>query len=211
MKKLLIFIATTTLLLASPYTGFMKLSKGAWAKYEIYGQTHPFTLTTKYLGTTIYKGKKVNVVETEMKVDNMEVVTQYWSAIGNDSLLKKVITKTPNGVSCFEEEMIGTIYKDQAPGYHTTTPKRFNPKKPNITYATYTLPNGKKIKAAIFKEDDTEVWVSSQVPFGIVQIKEKGKVVMKLIDFGLFGAKAKISLKEAKMCNMSTLPIPSFQ
>ena len=212
MKKLFLLIATAAILLASPYTGFMKLSKGAWAKYEVYGQNHPFILTTKYLGTTTYKGKKVNVIETEMKVENMEVVTQYWSAIGNDSLLKKVITKTPNGMSCFEEEMIGTIYsKDQGPGYHTTTPKRFNPKKPNITYATYTLPNGKKIKAAIFKEGDTEVWVSSQVPFGIVQVKEKGKMVMRLIDFGLSGAKAKIGLKEAKMCTMPTLPIPSFQ
>ncbi len=206
MKKLFAIMVAATWLLASSYTGFMKLNKGAWAEYEVYGQNHTFTLLTKYLGTTTYKGKKVNIVETEMKVGDMEVVTQYWSAVDNDSILKKVITKTPHGISCIEEEMIGAIYKNSRPGYHTKTPKRFSPKKPNITFATYTLPNGKKIKAAVFKEKNSEVWVSSQVPFGIVLVKSGGKTYMKLIDYGLSGAKAKIDPKEAKLCTMPPLP-----
>ncbi len=207
MRWIIILVVFATALFSMPYTGFMKLQKGAWAKYEILSQDKNATLTLKYLGTTLYKGKKVNIVESEMVIDGYKIVTQNWSAVDNDAVIKKVITKTPTSVICFEEEMIGMM-GDNTPYYHTKTPKEYSPKKPNIKIATYTLPNGKKIKAAIFKDKGLEVWVSSQVPFGIVKVVENGKTTMRLVDFGLSGAKPAISLKEAQSCTAPMLPVP---
>ncbi|WP_201332511.1 hypothetical protein [Nitratiruptor sp. YY09-18] len=201
MKKLLIIFLSSLALFASSYTGFMKLSKGDWAKYEIYTDQGKFVMTTKFLGTTKYKGLKVNIVETEAN----GVVTQYWSAVGNDRAIQKVITKTPQGIMCMSEEMIGAMHVNKGSGYHTTTPKEYSPQKPNIKFTTYTLPNGKKIKVAIFKNRESEVWVSSEVPFGIVLAKEHGKTVMKLIDFGS-GAKAAIPLRAALSCSAPAFP-----
>ncbi|SMC09257.1 hypothetical protein [Nitratiruptor tergarcus] len=205
MKKLLILLFTALALFASPYTGFMKLKKGDWAKYIIYTDEGTFSMTTKFLGTTEYKGLKVNIVE----IESNGMVTQYWSAVGNDRAIQKLITKTPQGIMCMSEEMIGMMNADKNAGYHTTTPKEYNPNKPHIKFATYTLPNGKKIKVAIFKNKKSEVWVSSQVPFGIVLAKENGKTVMKLEDFGS-GAKPTIPLKEARSCTPMALPFPTM-
>ena len=190
------------------YTGFMQLHKGAWAKYEVVTKEGSFTMTTKFLGTTKYKGLDVNIVEIESTLPKAgETVVQYWSAVGNDKMVKKMISKTPAGIMCMSEEMVGVMNKNGSQ-YHTTTPKKYNPKLPNIKYGTYTLPNGKKIKVAIFKDGNNETWVSSQVPFGIVLVKESGKVVIRLIDYGLSGVKAKISLDEAKSCATMSLPLP---
>ena len=205
MKKLLALLLGTLTLLA--YTGFMKPKPGAWAKYEFNADSEKAVMITKYLGTTTYKGKKVNVVETETIIGGQKTVAQEWSAIDNDSLIQKRIMLTPMGVMCMEEEIYGTSPQEEAPG-SLHTPKKFSPKAPNIKLGTYTLPNGKKIKVAIFKDGDGEVWVSSEVPFGTVQIIEKGKPVVKLVDFGLSGAKAAIPLDEAKSCKPAKFPFP---
>ncbi len=208
MKKLILIALLAVVSFA--YTGFMQPKAGAWAKYEVYGDDgEKFTMTTKFLGRTKYKGLDVNVVEIESSMPNGFVsVVQYWSAVGNDKMVKKIISKTPQGIMCMSEEMVGMMGGGDEAQYHTTTPKEFSPKMPNIKFGTYKLPNGKKIKVAIFKEGKSEAWVSSKVPFGMVLVKDNGKVVMRLIDYGLKGAKAKIPLKEAKNCAPMSLPIP---
>ncbi len=209
MKKLIViaFLAVASF----AYTGFMQLSKGAWAKYEVHSDSgEKFTMTTKFLGTTKYKDMQVNIVEIEtLMPKGFTSVVQYWSAVGNDKMVKRIISKTPNGIMCMSEEMVGKM-GDNIAQYHTTTPKEYSPKLPNIKFGTYTLPNGKKIKVAIFKEGKSEAWVSSEVPFGLVLVKENGKVVMRLIDYGLKGAKAIIPLKEAKSCAPVNLPFPAM-
>jgi len=204
------FIVATLMVVASfAYTGFMQLSKGAWAKYEVYNENgQKIIMTTKFLGKIKYKGLDVNVIEIEnIMPKSFESIVQYWSAVGNDKMVKKMITKTSQGIMCMSEEMVGMMGGEEAQ-YHTTTPKEFSPKKPNIKFGTYKLPNGKSVKVAIFKDGKSEAWVSSEVPFGLVLVKENGKIVMRLIDYGLKGAKAKIPLKEAKSCAPMSLPIP---
>ena len=204
MKKLALFFALLALLFAGDYSGFMKLHKGAWAKYIVYTSEGPMELINKYLGTVTYKGKKVNVVETVMRAHGVESVTQYWSAVDNDAVIRKIVSLTPQGLFCMEEEMIGIsgMY-DEAP-YHTKTPKEYSPTK-DIKIVTYKLKNGKTIKAALFKTEKGEVLVSSEVPFGIVLVKENGKKVMELVDFG-DGAKPLIPIEKAKSCGALALP-----
>ena len=207
MKKIAAFILLVGSLIASSYTGFLKPHKGAWAKYEIIADNSSMQMTLKFLGTVQYKGKRLNVLESETSTQGGQFVSQFWSAVDNDAVLKKMITKTPQGIMCMEEQMIGMSgMSDQKPSYYTKTPKKFSPDKPNIKYATYTLPSGKKIPVAIFKDGSNEIWVSSKVPFGIVLVKKDGKPQMKLIDFGLSGAKAKIPIEEAKSCSPMALP-----
>ena len=205
MKKVLLLLISALTLLA--YTGFMQPKPGAWAKYELDADGKKMVMITKYLGTTTYKGKKVNIVETETIVDGQKMVMQEWSAVDNDSLIQKRIMLTPMGIMCMEEELYGTSPGEEAPG-SLHTPEKYSPKRPNIKLGTYTLPNGKKIKVAIFKDEDAEVWVSSEVPFGTVQVIHDGKPVVKLVDFGLSGAKAAIPLDEAKSCSAVKFPFP---
>ncbi len=206
-KSLVILLFLVLFANASVYTGFMKLKPGSWALYESKSSDgQEVTIKLKFLGTTLYKGKKVNIVESESQVGKTKIVTQQWSAVDNDSMIEKIITKMPQGVMCMEEEMINTMRGNKVPNYHTKTPKKFSPKRPDIRYGTYTLPNGKKLRVAIFKTKDGEVWVSSEVPFGIVKVVHNGKTVMKLLDFALAGAKPAISLKEAKTCAPLQLP-----
>ncbi|MRI58621.1 MAG: hypothetical protein C6H99_03835 [Epsilonproteobacteria bacterium] len=205
MKKFALFLILFTSLFASAYSGFMKLEPGAWAKYIVHTPQGPMEMINKFIGTTTYKGKKVNVIETVMQMQNMQHVIQYWSAKGNDAMIKKIVSQTPQGLFCMEEEMIGFSGMGDSATYHTKTPKEFDPKKPNIKIITLTLKNGKKIKAALFKEKDQEIYVSSEVPFGIVLVKEKGKKVMELVDFG-YGAKPIISLEIAKSCGGLQIP-----
>ena len=204
MFRILFVLLTPLMLFASMYHGFMKIDPGAWAKYEIKSPDgKKSVMLLKYLGSITYKGKKVNIVESEITTAGTKIVSQYWSAIDNDSAIKKLITMTPQGIMCMEEQFFGA---GQTPQYHLKTPKKYSPKKPNIRFSTYTLPNGKKIPVAIFNDNGSEVWVSSQVPFGIVLVKESKKVQMRLLDFGLSGAKAAIPIDQAKSCAPLALP-----
>ncbi|MRJ02674.1 MAG: hypothetical protein GXO19_03740 [Epsilonproteobacteria bacterium] len=206
MKRLFL-LCFAFLLSFAGYSGFMEPKPGAWAKYKVLMGKEEGVTTVKYLGESEYKGKKVNVVEIETLIEGLPIVTQQWSAVDDESIVKKVITKTPQGTICMSEEMYRSMGSDEGPDFHLKTPKEYSPKKP-VKQGTYTLPNGKKVEVAIFKDGEREVWVSSQVPFGIVKVVEDGKVVMELIDFGLEGAKAKIPLKEAATCTPTLLPFP---
>ena len=90
MKKLIViaFLAVASF----AYTGFMQPKAGAWAKYEVYGDDgEKFTMTTKFLGTTKYKGLDVNIIEIESLLPKAgKTVVQYWSAVGNDKMVKKM-------------------------------------------------------------------------------------------------------------------------
>jgi hypothetical protein len=198
MKKIFAAIMMAAALFAGGYSGFMKLEPGTWAKYILHTAGGEMEMIHKYIGTFDYKGKKVNVIETELKMEGFKSITQYWSAVGKDEVMEKIITLTPHGLFCMEKEMIGRARIQNRPPYHTTTPPSYAPQKEKKTL-TYTLKNDKKIEAAIFIEGDREVLVSSEVPFGIVAIKEKGKTVMELVDFGT-GAKPLIPPKEALEC-----------
>ncbi len=210
MKKMLLVLVTALGLLAGEYSGFMHPKKGSWAKYEIIGDDGKRMISiTKYLGTMKYQGKKVHIIESEMVMGKERFVTQQWSAVDDESMIKKVITLTPQGIMCMSEAMFMSGNQQQTP-HHLRTPKKYSPKLPHIRYATYTLPNGKKIPVAIFKEKNSEVWVSSKVPFGIVKVISRGKVSLRLIDYGLSGAKAAIPIKEAKACVPISLPFPAM-
>ncbi len=203
MSKKLLLLFVPILLTASVYHGFMKLHPGAWAKYELISEDGRKTIMLlKYLGTTVYRGKRVNIVESEISVSGTKVVSQYWSAIENDSSIQKLITLTPQGIMCMEEQFFGA---GQTPEYHLKTPKKYSPKRANIRFSTYKI-NGKEIPVAIFNDNGSEVWVSSNVPFGIVLIKDGKKVQMRLLDFGLSGAKAAIPIDKAKSCAPLSLP-----
>ncbi len=208
MKKIALLLTAALALFA--YTGFMQPKPGAWAKYEIYSENGKGVMIQKYLGTTIYKGKKVHVVETKSDFNGFQTIMQQWSAYNNESAIEKSIMLTPQGLMCMEQEMFTSGGKEQQSPGSLKTPKEYSPKKSNFKLGTYTLPNGKKIKVAIFKEKDGEIWVSSEVPFGTVQVIHEGKPVVKLVDFGLSGAKAAIPLKEAKACAPMHLPFPAM-
>ncbi|WP_456397504.1 hypothetical protein [Desulfurobacterium sp.] len=183
--------------IASTYTGFKPLKKGDWSKYTIISEDRKrTTLTYIYGGKEKINGKTINTVEFSGKHGNTTGIIQLW--LDEKDQPVKTIIKTSNGqLICFTGSSMVDPQMQENP--HTKTPDEFKPTKPKVRFGTYKTPTGKKISIAIFKTKDGEIWVSSDVPFGIVKQVENGKVTMFLEDFGK-GRKLKIPINEAKEC-----------
>jgi len=179
----------------SIYTGFMTPAEGQWAEYVLSIDGQEAHQKMEYIGKDTVDGKNCIGFEMTMSTPGeQQTVLQIWTDASTRQAVKYVM-KMGEQVVC-----MGIAPGDyQAP--HTETPDEYDPNLPHISYGRYTTPTGKTIDVAKFTQDQVETWVSSQVPFGMVKVIDRGgKTAMYLYDFGTAGAHRDISKSEMESC-----------
>ena len=119
--------------------------------------------------------------------------------------------KGKNEVVCIDESLIKILI----PSFNSLLPAVKTPVKYDSSneyiYDTFTTKSGKKIPAAKFvDENNVEIWISSEVPFGIVKMTDNttGKIASYLNDYGFTGDEPKIS--EFEMMNCEKIDLFNF-
>ena len=179
------------------YTGFMAAAEGQWADYNIAAAGTESHQIWENIGEDTIDG--VSCVGLEMTMPEQGVIVQIWTNTATQQLVKYVM-KAGGQVTCMD---IG-----QAPYEppETETPGEYAPDLAE-SYGTYEVPaTGETVDVAIFTSEGSEVWVSSEVPFGLVQVIVSGTATMSLNNFGTSGAARDISKAEMEDC----MPIPGF-
>lgn len=201
-----IWSAVAALILAAAlhadYMGFKTPEVGEWA-VVVYHNPDGSDMEQKmiYLGETQMQGKTAEGIEIQMKLpqDNGINATQVWIGKKDRDTLKYVMSM--NGqLMCVTDQSMGMVPEMQESPPSAETPEAYDPAKhPAFKSETYTTPTGKKVHAAVYKEGTREVWVSSEIPFGIVKVVDNGDTIAYLKDFGK-NAKPVISVEQAKAC-----------
>ena len=187
----------------SPYSGFMEPSSGQWAEYVFHVAGKTMNQKMECIGEEMVEGKLCLGFETTVDVSGMRSILQMWIDKSSQSSVKYVI-KMNNQVYCMDPTSVNQNPPD------VETPDAYKPENMNYTIGEYTVPgNGQTIKVAIFHgAGESETWVSSEVPFGLVKIIDKdGNELMHLENFGLTGAKRDISAEERDNCTTLSFPI----
>ena len=169
------------------YTGFMEWEEGMWAEYIM-----PGNIRNTWSITKIDKEKIIfQMVVSGGGADTR--VSQIWMDPDTKKAIKYVMDM--NGqITCLEP---ADIPQDAVPKGDNGYPADF----PNMRSDTYTTKTGKKVDAAVYDVTGLgEVWVSSEVPFGMVLTKTTQGSSMELYDFGTSGAKVRISESKAENC-----------
>lgn len=185
------------------YTGFMSPAEGQWVDYIIASEGEKYHQKMEYIGQDTVDGKACVGFEMTMTVPQEgETIMQMWADAGNHQLVKYVM-KVKDQVICMD-----TGQSPYEPP-ETETPGDYDPSLPDISHGTYTVPgSGEMLDVAIFQSSpESEVWVSSQVPFGMVKVVDSGTTVMYLYNFGTSGAERDISKAEMESC----MQMPGFQ
>ncbi len=196
-------------ILKNVYNGFPKLKKGNWSEWVTYfdnGKSgHQLAI---YLGEKNLNGQNVYGVEVDSEMeDGTHPVIVVWFK-KKTTEVAKIISKGFNGSSkvfCLTKSQVESLMPDFASQIPSpSTPDKYKPNKPDISYGTYTTPTGKTVKVGKIKTNNEIAWVSSEVPFGIVKMitleGKKEKVEGYLYDFGNSGKTPKISEDDEKNC-----------
>ena len=199
MKKTIVVFTALLLAIAllpachetpSGYTGFMAPAAGQWAEYVL-SNGEEFHQRMECIGQDTVDGKTCTGFEITMS-EQEEMIMQTWTETATGQVVKYVVK--------MGEEVICMNVNQSPEPPETETPNEYDPNAPNISYGTYTTPTGKTVNVAKFATE-SEVWVSSQVPFGMVKvIDDGGETTMYLYDFGLTGAQRDISKTEMENC-----------
>ena len=200
MKKVIGFVVVLLLAItllpachgtSSGYTGFMQAATGQWAEYVTTNgeESHQ---KMEYIGQDTVDGKTCTGFEMTISGQE-ETIMQIWTETATGQVVKYVVK--------MEDQVICMNVNQSPEPPETETPGEYDPNLPDISYGTYTTPTGKTVNVAKFAVDGGEVWVSSQVPFGTVQvIDDGGETTLYLYDFGTTGAQRDISKAEMENC-----------
>ena len=177
---------------SSGYTGFIAPAEGQWAEYVISTNGEESHQKMEYIGQDTVDGKTCTGFEMTTSGEE-ETIMQIWTETATGQAVKYVV-KMGDQVICMD------VGQSPYEPPETETPGEYEPNLPDITYGTYTTPTGKTVNVAKFATE-SEVWVSSQVPFGTVKIiDDSGETTMYLYDFGTTGAHRDISKTEMENC-----------
>jgi hypothetical protein len=174
----------------SSYTGFMEPAAGQWVEYVIPNgeESH---LKIEYIGQDTVDEKTCTGFEMTTS-EPEEMIMQVWTETATGQVVKYVMK--------MEDQVICMNVGESPELPETETPGEYDPGLPDITYGTYTTPTGKTVNVAKFATE-SEVWVSSQVPFGLVkEINDSDETTLYLYDFGTTGAQRDISKTEMENC-----------
>jgi hypothetical protein len=175
----------------SGYTGFIAPAEGQWVEYVISTNGEESHQKMEYIGQDTVNGKTCTGFEMTISGQE-ETIMQIWTETATGQAVKYVVK--------MEDQVICMNINQSPQPPETETPSGYDPNLPNISYGTYTTPTGKTVNVAKFATE-SEVWVSSQVPFGTVQvIDDSGETTMYLYDFGTTGAQRDISKTEMENC-----------
>ncbi len=192
------------------YTGFLKPGEGAWSEIMNSAENSQRIV---YLGEKIVHNTRAYGIEIESIVsENESAVTQVWRDRESNEIVEIVSKlKGKSEVICVNDSLMEILI----PSFSSLLPAIKTPEKYSLnneyTYGTFTTNTGKTIQIAkLMDENDIEIWISSEVPFGIVKIVNNttGEITAYLQDFGLTGGKAKIS--ETEMLNCKKINFPNL-
>ena len=176
----------------SGYTGFTAPAEGQWVEYVSSTNGEEPHQKMEYIGQDTVDGKTCTGFEMTFS-EQEEIIMQIWTETATGQAVKYVVK--------MEDEVICMNVNQSPEPPETETPSEYDPNLPNISYGTYTTPTGKTVNVAKFALDGGELWVSSQVPFGTVQvIDDGGETTLYLYDFGMTGAQRNISKTEMENC-----------
>jgi len=192
------------------YTGFHRPQQGGWSELIIVDEEGRQSLQRSiYLGQANIEGVLAYGVETDSNVlDNSGSILQVWYDENSDEIIK-MVSKNKQGedVICVSQSLMELIM----PGFEAYLPSVFTPDKYHsmidYTYGTFTTETGKTVQVAKFIDEyQTEIWVSSEVPFGVVRgvFLPTNLTVVNLRDFNLSGRTPVISLSETMNCKVGT-------
>jgi len=177
--------------------GFASMNAGSWAEYILQDGSHE---KYKYIGVDNYNGTDCYVLEFEMTSNGEKTITQMWL---NKSSNKSVLYVTKMGGIVIKMEIPQT---QEIPSGSGTVPVG----SVELGNKKYTTPTGKTVDAIAYKVTTTagesESWISTQVPFGIVKELLNGESQLELYDFGTSGADRGISKQEAENAQSFGLP-----
>jgi hypothetical protein len=176
------------------YLGLGAMKAGSWAEHT---STAGVRIRWEYLGEDTYNGSACFLMESETDSDGQKVINQIW------------IDKAKGEAVLSVMEMAGLVMKmdmSQAPEVPGGVSGETFSGAQQIGTQDYTTPTGKTVQAAAFKVDNSEQWISGQVPFGVVKSILDGQMSMELYDFGSSGAVRDISKEEAE--NATSFGIP---
>ena len=190
------------------YTGFLKPQKGAWSELVIIdGEGNESLQRSIYLGEKTIEGVRAYGVETDPNVfDNRGSVLQVWYEYSTDEIIK-IANRAKNGkeVTCINASLLETLFPTLKAYLPTiVTPDKYSSMN-EYTYGTFTTETNKTIQVAKFIDTyETEIWLSSEVPFGVIKgvFVPTNKTVVYLRDFDFFGAVPIIS--ETQITNCAT-------
>ena len=171
------------------YTGFKRPHAGEWADYALKTDRQTIDQKALFIGDATIDGKKAYGIETRMHTpDGMAIATQSWTNY-NDGSVAKFVMEQNGRLMCMKMDMGMGNNSPFKPSLDT--PEAFKPNDRIARYETYRLPSGQSVRAAVFKGgDNSEVWVSSDVPFGLVKVIDNGREVMHLKAYGQHGKPA---------------------
>ena len=176
----------------SGYTGFIAPAEGQWVDYVTSTNGEEPHQKMEYIGQDTVDGKTCTGFEMTFS-EQEEIIMQMWTETATGQVVKYVIK--------MEDQVICMNVNQSPEPPETETPSEYDPNLPNISYGTYTTPTGKTVNVAKFALGGGELWVSSQVPFGTVQVIDgSGKTTRYLYDFGMTGAQRDISKTEMENC-----------
>lgn len=200
----------------SVYTGFLEPKQGAWS--EIMNGAEDLQKIV-YLGERNIQnvpsyGVEIQSVVSKGKSGN--TIVQIWRNVKTDEIVE-IVSKIEGkkDVICVDKSLMQILlptFNISIPAIKT--PEQYNPKNKYV-YDSFTTKTGKIIQVAKFiDENNVEIWLSSEVPFGIVKVikwvgeKEKGEgeVIAWLQDFGLEGGYAEISETQMNNCKRIFFP-----
>lgn len=180
------------------YQGFKTAKKGDWAEWKIIGEEGNPIIKYVFVGEDIIDGKRCYGFELSGAFQQFAAAGQIWFS-KEDNLPIKYVAKTPQGVFCLPP-INYKVQEEATPS--PTTPEEYKPESIidfNYEIGSFTTESGKTIKVVKIYKEDQEVWVSSQVPFGMVKIISEGKTRLELKDFGS-GAPTEITKEERENC-----------
>lgn len=194
------------------YSGFLKPEKGAWS--EIMNGAEDLQRLV-YLGEKNIHNIPAYGIEIESIVSgDKSAVTQVWRDKDTNEIVEIVSKlKGEDEVICIDDSLMRIFM----PSFDLSLPAIKTPVEYSLnnkyTYDVFTTKTGKTIQIAKFiDENNMEIWLSSEVPFGIVKIidrnSESGEIMAWLQDFDLSGAEAKIS--ESEMLNCKKINFPNL-
>jgi len=191
---------------SSIYTGFLKPQKGAWSELVIIdGEGNESSQRSIYLGEKTVEGIRAYGVETDPNVlDNAGSVLQVWYEYNTDEIIKIANrAKKEEGITCINAPLLETLFPTLKAYLPTiVTPDKYSSMN-KYTYGTFTTETNKTIQVAKFIDThETEIWLSSEVPFGVIKgvFMPTNKTIVHLRDFGLSGASPIISEIQINNC-----------
>jgi hypothetical protein len=193
------------------YTGFLKPQKGAWSELVIIdGKDNESLQRSIYLGEKTVEGVRAYGVETDPNaLDSSGSVLQVWYEYSTDEIIKIVSKgKKEKEATCINVPLMQTLFPTLEAYLPTiVTPNKYSSIN-KYTYGTFSTETGKTVQVAKFVDTyKTEIWLSSEVPFGVVKgvFLPTDKTVVYLHDFDLFGAVPLISEEKIANCVIQKL------